>query len=462
MEEQKNTQLNPDTEQEKTSAQPETLYSDTDFMREKIKQRPVSKRRLLHNTMITVGLAIVFGVVACLTFFLLFPLANKVLNPDPEQKPEIVSLPENPVAEEIPPEELIADDTETASLEEPQSPEETGVETIIAAYPFGVDEYTKLFSSLKKVAQDSARSLVTVTLLTDVSDKVSADLEAAGSKSGVVIADNAKELLILCEMEEPEKAEKIRVTFNDGEAREATFLSEDKETGLAIIGVKHTLFNNGAENNFPPMTLGSSSSTYTVGQPCIAVGFAAGTPGSLAYGMITANSKLLTLTDATYALLSTNIPSVPSGSGVLINLKGELLGIFSPSLLSRTNAESGSQMTAYGISSVRTLVENLSNGRTRAYLGINGAEVPQSVRDENEIPAGAYVTGIEMNAPAMTAGVQPGDVITAVGTTEITNYGILSNVLFNYEPGEQVKLTVMRQGQEGYTEVILEVTFARQ
>ena len=50
--------------------------ASTNFMREKIKQRPINKKKLLRRTLITVSLAVIFGAVACLTFVFLSPLIN--------------------------------------------------------------------------------------------------------------------------------------------------------------------------------------------------------------------------------------------------------------------------------------------------------------------------------------------------------------------------------------------------
>ena len=83
--------------------------TDTAFMRERIKQRPVNRGKLLRRTAITVSLAVVFGVVACITFLLLSPVINRMLNPEPVQTPDPVTFPEEHLEDEVLPEDLIAD-----------------------------------------------------------------------------------------------------------------------------------------------------------------------------------------------------------------------------------------------------------------------------------------------------------------------------------------------------------------
>ena len=72
----------------------------------------------------------------------------------------------------------------------------------------------------------------------------------------------------------------------------------------------------------------------------------------------------------------------------------------------------------------------MSNNQPRAYFGIHGADVPQEANLESGVPLGAYIKEIEMDSPAMTAGIQSGDVITQIGDVQINNYNELLNVLY--------------------------------
>ena len=87
---------------------------DSDFMIEKIKERPLNKKKLLRRTLTTASMAVIFGLIACLTFLILEPVFNNWLYP--EQKPEKVELPEE--TDEILPEDmLVQDEPETMSPE---------------------------------------------------------------------------------------------------------------------------------------------------------------------------------------------------------------------------------------------------------------------------------------------------------------------------------------------------------
>ena len=64
----------------------------SDFMMEKIKERPVNKKKLLRRTVTTVAMAVIFGMIACVTFLTLEPVISNLLYP--EEKPDAVIFPE--------------------------------------------------------------------------------------------------------------------------------------------------------------------------------------------------------------------------------------------------------------------------------------------------------------------------------------------------------------------------------
>ena len=99
------------------------ITSEITFLQEKIKERPVNRKKLARRTAITVVMAMVFGLVACVTFLLLEPVINRMLYP--EEKAEIVRFPEE--EEEVRPEDMAADEEELQIIrEEEAGNQETG------------------------------------------------------------------------------------------------------------------------------------------------------------------------------------------------------------------------------------------------------------------------------------------------------------------------------------------------
>ena len=170
---------------------------DTSFISEKIKQRPINRKKLLRRTIITASMAVVFGLVSCLTFLLLQPLLSDRLYP--ESQPEKISLPEESASDELTPEEMFADDTEIAENEAQQNEEnqKNQLDEALASYAFNGSDFAKIMtSSLKDVADEASKSIVRVTGVANNTDWFNDSFENNGA-SGVIVADNGAALFIL-------------------------------------------------------------------------------------------------------------------------------------------------------------------------------------------------------------------------------------------------------------------------
>ncbi|MCM1048267.1 MAG: S1C family serine protease [Clostridiales bacterium] len=429
---------------------------ETDFLREKIKQKPVNKKKLLRRTIITAVMAVVFGIVACLTFLILEPVINNWLYP--EEEPEEVQFQEETVTqeEEMSPEDMLTEEMIEAEEEEASIElEDAQIEELLSQVTFGLSEYQSLYSELAALAKDAGRSIVTVTGVTSDVDWINNPYESEAEASGVIVADNGRDLLILVSMKNIRNAERILVTFCNNTKAEAEIVKEDESTGLAILSVPLSLMEEITINTIKIASLGSSSAGSLIGIPVIAVGSPTGTSGSVSYGIITSSGTVIDHVDSAYKLITTDIYGSTNATGVIINMKGMVIGIIDNSYNSR---DRGNLISAYGITELKKTITKMSNNQARAYLGIHGTDVPQEAYLESGVPLGAYVMEIEMDSPAMTAGIQSGDVIVQIGDTEILNYNGLLNILYEANPNEAITITLMRQGIEGFQRMNVEVT----
>ena len=431
-----------------------TLSMETDFLREKIKQKPVNKKKLLRRTIITASMAVVFGIVACLTFLILEPVINNWLYPEEEAEEvqfleETVTQEEEMSPEDMLTEEMIEDDTEPVELEDAQ------IEELLAQVTFGLDEYQSVYEELAKLAKDVERSLVTVTGVTSDVDWFNNPYENEAEASGVIVADNGRAMLILVSMNNIKGADRILVTFCNNTRAEADLVQKDASTGLAVLSVSLSRIDKRTSDTITIASLGSSSAGNLAGTPVIALGSPTGTSGSVSYGIVTSAGNVIDQVDSAYKLISTDIYGSLNATGVLINLKGKVIGIIDNSYNSKDREN---LISAYGISELKNTITKMSNNQARAYLGIHGTDVPQKANLESGMPLGAYVKEIEMDSPAMIAGIQSGDVITGIGDIEITNYNGLLNALYNTAPDDVITIILSRQGIDGFQEMRVEVT----
>lgn len=442
--EQKNAEKKPEKEQAEytPSVQP-------DFLREKIKQKPVNKKKLLRRTLITVAMAVVFGLVACFTFLILEPVISNRLYP--EEEAQEVQFPEETVTEEMKPEDmLVQDEVEEEPVQAELEDEQ--IEELLSQVQFSLEDYQAIYAELAQLATEAGRSVVTVTGVTSDVDWFNNTYENMASASGVIVANNGKSILVLVSAETLHSADSIIVTFCDQAQAEAEVVQRDQTTGLAILSVPLLSISEETMDVIDIATLGSSNNNNLLGTPVIAMGSPMGTSGSVCYGVVTSTGTTIDQPDAAYKMIMTDIYGSHNATGVFVNLKGMVIGIIDNA---NTSNDMGNLLTAYGISELKKTIEKMSNDQELAYIGVHGADVPQEAIEELDIPAGAYIKEIEMDSPAMAAGIQSGDVVTRVNEEPITTYGELLNMLNNAEPEQVMTITLMRQGREMSVEVTL-------
>lgn len=427
---------------------------DSDFMSERIKERPVNKKKLLRRTIITASMAVIFGLIACFTFLVLEPVFTNWLYP--EEEPKIIELPD--ITDEMLPEDMLTEEDAQPETESAVKLEEEQIEQILSGVELDLEDYTGIYDSLASLAREAERSLATVTSVTSDVDWFNNTYENKGVTSGLIITDNGRELLILADKAVIENGETIQVTFIDGTQAEAVLKQSDANTGLAIVAVSLADIEDATKERIAYANLGNSVSKTLVGSPVIAVGNPMGTSGSVSYGVITSVGTPIYTKDANYALLTTDMYGSQKASGILINLKGQVIGILNNNY---NSTDTKNLVSAIGITELKKIIEKLSNGQEISYLGINGTDVPEEAKEQLGVPQGAYVTSIILDSPAMDYGIQSGDVITDINGVEIKGFTDFTNAMMNLEPGTTVKITVQRQSAGEYQPMELEVEIGR-
>ncbi|MDE7250150.1 MAG: S1C family serine protease, partial [Lachnospiraceae bacterium] len=305
-------------------------------------------------------------------------------------------------------------------------------------------------NGLNDVAKEIQKSIVSVVGVTSDIGWLDNVYESEGVVSGVVVADNGRELLILANINSIKDADSLKVAFADDLEYEAIIKKKDANTGYAIISIYKSAMKETTVHMAKAVSLGSSASSNLVGIPVIALGRPIGTENSICYGNITSIGNSIRLPDSNYKFLTTDIYGSTGASGVVINLKGQVIGMID---MSYNASDMRNMISAVGITELKGLVENLSNNRSIAYFGVYGVDVTREAYEELGVPFGAYITEIDMDSPAMNAGIQSGDVIIRMGETEIAGYQDLVKALLTIRPEETVEVGLMRQGPEGYIEM---------
>lgn len=404
---------------------------DFAFIKEKIKDKPINKKRMLIHMGYDILCAIVFGAVACLVFVCLKPHIEEWMQP---KKNQTITIPkdEEPQIEEENPDE---------TSQQPQEPD-----TVYVQEELGVEGYQNLQKELYAIGKQANKSVVTVTGVTSGTDWFNTPYESQNQAAGIIIANNGQELLILTEKKVIADAQSMSITFSDDETVPATLKKYDGNTGIAVISVALTDISEDTMNKITVATLGNSL-VLSQGTVVIAIGNPLGANYSILCGTITSVQNKVTTIDNNYTIFTTDMVGSENGGGVLINLSGEIVGLV---LKDYSNEGDRNTITALSVSELKQVIEDLSNNKDIPYLGLRISTVTEDISTTYNIPEGVYVKGVEMDSPAMTAGIQEADVIVEMNGEKITTVEQYSQLLMGLNPGDEVKITVKRQGAEEY------------
>ena len=309
-----------------------------------------------------------------------------------------------------------------------------------------------MYAELAKLAETTSRCVVTVTGVSSDVDWFNDIYENESSASGVIIANNGKSILILVSSSALKDADNIVVTFCNQAQVEAELVQKDNTTGLAILSVELLAINEDTMDVINIAKLGSSNSDKLLGMPIIALGSPAGLNNSVCYGIITSMGTIIDQPDSAYKLITTDIYTSSNATGILINLRGMVVGIIDNI---NTGTDMQNRLTAYGITELKKTIEKMSNNQELTYLGIHGTDIPENMAETLGTQEGVYIKEIEIDSPAMAAGIQSGDVLIRVGNVSVANYNDLLNILYSAQPEDTIEITVLRQEKEMNMDVTL-------
>jgi putative serine protease PepD len=227
-------------------------------------------------------------------------------------------------------------------------------------------------------------------------------------------------------------AESISVRFWNGATYRATLVGADPSTDVAVIKVA------APASMLDPLTLGDSASLQ-VGQGVVAIGSPFGLEETVTAGIISALNREMTapnnFTIANSIQTDTAINHGNSG-GPLLDLNAKVIGV-NAQIESDSGGNDGVGF-AIPANTVRSIATELigSGSVKHAYLGVGIASASNGVR----------LTQVRPDTPAAKAGLQAGDVITAVGGTQVRDASVLSTAIDAKKPGDRVTLTYLRNG----------------
>lgn len=407
-----------------------------DFIREKIKEKPISKKRLLIKLGTAALCGLVFAAVVCLVLAIFLPILQKDNTPSTQNtEPETESI--------------------ALNTQETKGTESSESDNIIIPPDFSlsISDYQVLQDELYKIGNEVNKSIVTVTGVDEELGWLENDFETAGKGSGLIVAEDGNYLYILTERKVILDAESIRVSFVDKTGAPATMRKYDANTGLAILTVEKRQIASSTKSKIQIAKLGNSYAMSN-GAIVIAVGSPQGANYSILTGNITSVENEIATRDKNYSVFTTDIIASENASGVVVNTLGEVVGIVMQSF---SGSQDMSTLTAVVVDELKAMVEMLINGKDLPYIGLYISTVTADISKDYDIPKGVFIREVEADSPAMRAGLQSGDVIVKMNGENISTDMVYSNKISQLIPGTTCELIVMRQNGNKYYEVTCEV-----
>ena len=239
-------------------------------------------------------------------------------------------------------------------------------------------------------------------------------------------------------------AKDVNVRLADGTRLDGKVLGSDAATDVAVVKV--------AASKDLPVAVLATGVNLQVGQIAVAIGSPFGLDQSVTAGIVSALGRSTQTPGGAIPAIQTDAP-INSGNsgGALADRQGRVIGI-NDSIITGNGQSTGNVGIGFAIpiDIAKAVADKIVAGETPTggFLGVRGA-------DGTGNRAGALITEVESGTPADKAGLKADDLVTAVDGRKVTSMIDLVARVTTHTPGESVKLTIVRGGNEQTVDVTL-------
>jgi len=239
-------------------------------------------------------------------------------------------------------------------------------------------------------------------------------------------------------------ATEIKVLLASGDEYPAKVVGTDPKTDLGVIKIS-------AKGPLPYVTFGDSDNVR-VGEWVVAIGHPRGLDQTVTQGIISAKHRMGIMDPSSYQdFLQTDAAINPGNSGgPLLNLRGEVIGV-NAAIVSQTGGFEGIGFAIPSNMALYISKQLVAHGKVeRGWLGVSIQDLtPELAKSFGmEIPKGALIADVVKGGPAEKTGMKKGDVVIAYGEKEIPNAATLRNEVAVSTIGQEVKVTILREGKK--------------
>ena len=255
--------------------------------------------------------------------------------------------------------------------------------------------------------------------------------------SGVVVSGNG---YILTNHHVIAGADDIVVELKDGRVSKASVVGTDPDTDIAVLKIEL--------NNLPKLIL--TTSPGRVGDLVFAIGNPFGVGQTVTMGILSATGRNQVGVANYENFIQTDAAINPGNSGgALINVRGELIGI-NTAIFTRSGGSNGIGFAIPASIATDIMQELIDHGQViRGWIGVETQPLTADLARSFGVvkDAGVLISGVYRRGPAATANILPGDILTHMNGQKITDGRIAMNQVANFEPGTQIPIKLLREGQ---------------
>lgn len=283
----------------------------------------------------------------------------------------------------------------------------------------------------------------------------------AGTGSGFVYKTDKEYGYIMTNYHVVKNNTSLRITFSNEKSVEATYLGGDEYLDVAIIKVPVKYVVKKA-NIGDSSKLKQGDVVFTIGSPVGKVYF-----NSVTSGIISGLDRLVTVSintknDWVMKVIQVDAAINPGNSGgALLNSNGEVIGVNSMKLVDSSIEGMG---FALKIEDAMAHIDAFESGKKidRPFLGISYCDVSdvytlyrQGINISNDLEEGIVVVDVVKATGAEKAGLKKGDIITKINSEKLTSSAYLKYLLYKYNVGDKLKISIVRDGKEKELEIEL-------
>ena len=316
--------------------------------------------------------------------------------------------------------------------------------------------------SIAEIAKDASPGVVEVDVTTSGSGSSQVPFGGGGS-GGTAEAEGTGFVIdtaghIVTNEHVVQGASSVTVTFDDQSTYKATIVGKDESTDLAVLKV------NAPASVLHPLSFGDSS-TVGVGDGVVAIGDPYQLDDTVTSGIVSAVGREITSPNnmpIEYAIQTDAAINHGNSGGPLFNLDGQVVGI-TAQIQSQGGGNEGIGFAIPSNTVQQVATQLIQTGTAKhALLGVKVVTIPASLASTIGDSAGVALTQVESGTGASAAGLKAstgtvtiagvqyptgGDVITSVDGTDVATAQQLRAIIDTHQPGDVVKLVVVRDGQ---------------